>query len=228
MKILRLLAVAILTCVLTTGCVDTIVKAFTKSSGTEETTENIEDVEVTDDNSIQAALENSEAATSLNDPEYIEQEEAVEESEEYADDLTPADGKWLKEKEYNFSYPANFKRHEEFIGDIPATLITYKNQDVELCLWPMLGNWATLLDEYPVPGTQLGKKTFIKDITYKAKNSIYSGHTKDGRIFYLHILISSGETDHAHVLTLIYPKEKQESVKQLISVVQNWSLPYAR
>lgn len=135
--------------------------------------------------------------------------------------------KWVLNKDGNFSYPCCFSADEEFIEDIPASVETYSYDDIELCYWPLLGFWATLTDYYPITGSFVGKNSTIKNITYTSRTGVYSGYTNDNRIYYMKMLISGGEVNHAHTLALIYPKSKQNTVKRIIKEVQHWKLPYA-
>lgn len=138
------------------------------------------------------------------------------------------DMRWIRNKDYHFSYPQCFTKSEEFVDDIPADVTTYEYEDIELCLWPLLGNWATFTDEYPVEGSVLSTDARISKTTYTSRTGIYSGYTDDGRIFYMKVLISGGEVNHAHSLVLIYPKSRQDEVGSLINEVKDWKLPYTK
>lgn len=110
---------------------------------------------------------------------------------------------------------------ETFVEDVPASVITYKYDDVELCYWPLLGNWA--VRDFPSEDCYVSSEATIRDITYKQESKgIYSGYTTDGRIYYLKIKVMDDEVEHLKVLALIYPKAKQDSADKLIKSVQSW------
>lgn len=134
---------------------------------------------------------------------------------------------WIENKDNHFSYPACFSVREDDIENMSALLETYSYEDIELCHWPLLGVWATFVDNYPIVGSQIGRNSKIESITYTSNKGIYSGYTDDGRIYYMKMLISGGEFHHVHTLVLIYPRSKQEQVNKLIKEVQHWNLPYA-
>lgn len=111
---------------------------------------------------------------------------------------------------------------ETYVEDVPAEVITYKYDDVELCYWPLLGNWA--LREFPSEGCYVSSEATIRDITYKQESKgIYSGYTSDGRIYYLKIKVTDNEEiQHLIVLALIYPKAQQDAANKIIKSVQSW------
>lgn len=129
--------------------------------------------------------------------------------------------KWIALSE-GFSLPDFMNTPTEtFVEDVPASVITYKYDDVELCYWPLLGNWA--VRDFPSEGCYVSSEATIRDITYKQESKgIYSGYTTDGRIYYLKIKVMDDEVQHLKVLALIYPKAKQDSADNLIKSVQSW------
>ena len=131
--------------------------------------------------------------------------------------------KWSKD-DYGFRYPAFMSEKTTYMNDMVADVTVYSYGPVSLCLWPMIGSWATSSDAYPVKGSILCPDAKIASITYQAKRSdIHSGYTDDGRIYYLKRRMIEGEAViHAQVLVLIYPKDYQEQVESLIKEVQKW------
>lgn len=114
---------------------------------------------------------------------------------------------------------------EEFVEDVPASVYTYWYDRVNLCYWPLLGNWATDDDNFPTRGCHVSSTAKIAKVTYRApRKGIFSGYTDDGRIFYLKRLNTIYDVvSHAAVLALIYPEKYQEAVQPLIKEVLKWS-----
>ena len=135
--------------------------------------------------------------------------------------------KWIEGKG-SFRVPDFLSQSgEEFVGDVPASVYTYWYDRVNLCYWPLLGNWATDDEDFPVKGCYVSSTAKIAKVTYRApQKGIYSGYTDDGRIFYLKRLNTIHDVvTHAVVLVLIYPEKYQEAVQPLIKQVLNWSNP---
>lgn len=133
------------------------------------------------------------------------------------------DNVWLKTN-YGFSYPAFMQKKTTFVDDVPAEVTEYSFGPVSICLWPGLGTWATLDEDFPVAGSMLSPTTQIASITYRAeRKDIHSGYTTDGRIFYLKRKILVGEgVNHASILVAIYPENYKDHVAPLVRTVQNW------
>lgn len=122
-----------------------------------------------------------------------------------------------------YKVPAFFSQRRIDVDDIPAMVVKNMSGKVEMNCWPLLGNWATFVANYPVQGSYLNDKVRIKRITYTSKTGVYSGYATDGRIFYMKLHIySGGEVAHASSLVLLYPKDYQKSVGKLIDVVCKW------
>ena len=130
---------------------------------------------------------------------------------------TPVDGA-------GFSYPSFMTRSERAITDVPATVNTYTWKKLELGYWPLIGSWAVSNDNFPVKGNYLTEDDFVEDVTYKAEDKgIFSGHTDDGRIFYLKKKINrEGEVNHVAVLVIVYPEENQTDVQRFIEMIKEW------
>lgn len=129
---------------------------------------------------------------------------------------------WNKTK-YGFKVPEFMvERQEEFFDEIPANVAKWDFFDICFSCLPSLGTWAVI--EYPGEGMYLTGDIRIKDITYtNSSGSIYSGHTDDGRIWYMKKnLLEGGEVIHANVLALIYPESRQEIIDPLMKIVKNW------
>ena len=131
--------------------------------------------------------------------------------------------KWSKD-DYGFRYPAFMSEKTTYMNDMVADVTVYSSGPVSLCLWPMIGSWATSSDAYPVKGSILSPDAKIASITYQAKRSdIHSGYTNDGRIFYLKRRMVEGDAvSHAQVLVAIYPKDYKDQMAPLVKEVQNW------
>jgi len=131
--------------------------------------------------------------------------------------------KWSKD-DYGFRYPAFMSEKTTYMNDMVADVTVYSSGPVSLCLWPMIGSWATSSDAYPVKGSILSPDAKIASITYQARRSdIHSGYTDDGRIFYLKRRIIEGDAvNHAQVLVTIYPKDYKDQMDPLVKEVQNW------
>lgn len=150
------------------------------------------------------------------------EKEQDDEEDEYAYYIE--NSKWIKNNEFNFLYPSCFESPKTTeMDDMSADVITYKFQSIELCLWPLIGAWATVNENYPEKGCYVSSIQTIDTITYNSRNNIFSGYTNNGNIFYLKRLITDDDiAPHAHVLCLIYPKECQKAVEPIISQIKNW------
>ena len=131
--------------------------------------------------------------------------------------------KW-KWHPWNFQYPsfmadANFdetKAIDEYCGTL--NLHTWGN--VELCYWP----FRSYTVAYPDKGTNLTPNAMVSCVTYSSKHKgIYSGYTEDGRIFYMKVVVLSGDDiDFSAALVLVYPKEYQGNIGKLIDMLYQW------
>ena len=133
------------------------------------------------------------------------------------------EAKWIKSEE-NFKYPDIMQRFEFYDKDVPTTFEIYSCKDVILSFC-FLGAWASSDEFFPVPGNVISQNCIIADLAYNFKSEIFSGHTTDGRIFYLKRIVGwPGEAiPHPYILALIYPPEYQDAVKPLIEIVRKWS-----
>lgn len=133
------------------------------------------------------------------------------------------EAKWIKSEE-NFKYPDIMQRFEFYDKDVPTTFELYSWKDVILSFC-FLGAWASSDEFFPVPGNVISQNCIIADLAYNFKSEIFSGHTTDGRIFYLKRIVGwPGEAiPHPYILALIYPPEYQDAVKPLIEIVRKWS-----
>lgn len=150
-------------------------------------------------------------------------EEAIPaETASLADQLASAE--WTPVDGAGFSYPSFMTRSERAITDVPATVNTYTWKKLELGYWPLIGSWAVSNDNFPVKGNYLTEDDFVEDITYQAEDKgIFSGHTDDGRIFYLKKKINrEGEVNHVGVLVIVYPEENQTDVQRFIEMIKEW------
>ena len=150
-------------------------------------------------------------------------EEAIPaETASLADQLASAE--WTPVDGAGFSYPSFMTRSERAITDVPATVNTYTWKRLELGYWPLIGSWAVSNDNFPVKGNYLTEDDFVEDITYKAEEKgIFSGHTDDGRIFYMKKKINrAGEVNHVAVLVIVYPEENQADVQRFIEMIKEW------
>lgn len=150
-------------------------------------------------------------------------EEAIPaETASLADQLASAE--WTPVDGAGFSYPSFMTRSERAITDVPATVNTYTWKKLELGYWPLIGSWAVSNDNFPVKGNYLTEDDFVEDVTYKAEEKgIFSGHTDDGRIFYLKKKINrEGEVNHVGVLVIVYPEENQTDVQRFIEMIKEW------
>ena len=132
--------------------------------------------------------------------------------------------KWTSVEGAGFSYPSFMTRSERAITDVPATVNTYTWKRLELGYWPLIGSWAVSNDNFPVKGNYLTEDDFVEDVTYKAEEKgIFSGHTDDGRIFYMKKKINrAGEVNHVAVLVIVYPEENQADVQRFIEMIKEW------
>lgn len=132
--------------------------------------------------------------------------------------------KWIESKE-GFSYPDILGKYEFYDEEVPATYEIYSWQDVVLLSFCGFGVWATEDAYFPVKGSVIAKNSIVADVIYNYKSEIFSGHTTDGRIFYLKRIVGWPGEDipHPYVLTLVYPKEYQDAVNPLIEIVRKWS-----
>ena len=150
-------------------------------------------------------------------------EEAIPaETASLADQLASAE--WTPVDGAGFSYPSFMTRSERAITDVPATVNTYTWKKLELGYWPLIGSWAVSNDNFPVKGNYLTEDDFVEDVTYKAEEKgIFSGHTDDGRIFYMKKKINrAGEVNHVAVLVIVYPEENQADVQRFIEMIKEW------
>ena len=150
-------------------------------------------------------------------------EEAIPaETASLADQLASAE--WTPVDGAGFSYPSFMTRSERAITDVPATVNTYTWKKLELGYWPLIGSWAVSNDNFPVKGNYLTEDDFVEDITYQAEDKgIFSGHTDDGRIFYLKKKSNrEGEVNHVAVLVIVYPEENQTDVQRFIEMIKEW------
>ena len=150
-------------------------------------------------------------------------EEAIPaETASLADQLASAE--WTPVDGAGFSYPSFMTRSERAITDVPATVNTYTWKKLELGYWPLIGSWAVSNDNFPVKGNYLTEDDFVEDVTYKAEEKgIFSGHTDDGRIFYMKKKINrAGEVNHVGVLVIVYPEENQTDVQRFIEMIKEW------
>ena len=150
-------------------------------------------------------------------------EEAIPaETASLADQLASAE--WTPVDGAGFSYPSFMTRSERAITDVPATVNTYTWKKLELGYWPLIGSWAVSNDNFPVKGNYLTEDDSVEDITYQAEDKgIFSGHTDDGRIFYLKKKINrEGEVYHVAVLVIVYPEENQTDVQRFIEMIKEW------
>ena len=150
-------------------------------------------------------------------------EEAIPaETASLADQLASAE--WTPVDGAGFSYPSFMTRSERAITDVPATVNTYAWKKLELGYWPLIGSWAVSNDNFPVKGNYLTEDDFVEDVTYKAEEKgIFSGHTDDGRIFYMKKKINrAGEVNHVAVLVIVYPEENQADVQRFIEMIKEW------
>ena len=150
-------------------------------------------------------------------------EEAIPaETASLADQLASAE--WTPVDGAGFSYPSFMTRSERAITDVPATVNTYTWKKLELGYWPLIGSWAVSNDNFPVKGNYLTEDDFVEDVTYKAEEKgIFSGHTDDGRIFYMKKKINrAGEVNHVAVLVIVYPEENQTDVQRFIEMIKEW------
>ena len=150
-------------------------------------------------------------------------EEAIPaETASLADQLASAE--WTPVDGAGFSYPSFMTRSERAITDVPATVNTYTWKRLELGYWPLIGSWAVSNDNFPVKGNYLTEDDFVEDVTYKAEEKgIFSGHTDDGRIFYMKKKINrAGEVNHVAVLVIVYPEENQADVQRFIEMIKEW------
>lgn len=123
-----------------------------------------------------------------------------------------------------YSYPSSFTVDDNVEDDDGNLVDVYKYKDVELSDW-LLPSWAVIDEYYPIVGSMVGRSSRISSISY-TNNSVYSGYTDDGRIFYLKVLIADGgEVPQALTLSLVYPQNYQHEVRQLIEMVRTWKLP---
>lgn len=131
---------------------------------------------------------------------------------------------WIAVDGAGFSYPSFMTRSERAITDVPATVNTYTWKKLELGYWPLIGSWAVSHDNFPVKGNYLTEDDFVEDVTYKAEEfGIFSGHTDDGRIYYLKKKINrEGEVNHVAVLVIVYPEENQADVQRFIEMIKEW------
>lgn len=125
--------------------------------------------------------------------------------------------------DYGFKMP-NFMTPSTdiFVEDVPASFQRWTYDDICVACWPDLGSWA--VTDYPTPSQYLTEDVLINNVTYQSgSNTIFSGYTNDGRIWYMKKKISSGRAvDNVKSLVLIYPKSKQTDIKRLIDVVKGW------
>ncbi len=162
--------------------------------------------------SIQGSTEETDA---LKDTPAVKTEETL------AQLLTNAE--W-ESAEGGFQYPKFMRRSESFIADIPASVKSFSWKNVDLCYWPLIGAWAVSNESFPSKSCYVTATDQVEDISYKAESKgIFSGHTADGRIFYLKKRFSEGDAvRHVMVLAIVYPEELQNDVQPFIDMILNW------
>lgn len=125
---------------------------------------------------------------------------------------------------FSLSVPKYTKPRKEVFDE--SNLISFRvwaYSNVQLVYIPPMGNWA--VDEYPEIGKRVAPDLKIKDITYHNSNgTIFSGHTADGRVWYMKKRILDKATiPHASALVCIYPKSKFPKIEnELVEIVKNW------
>lgn len=129
-----------------------------------------------------------------------------------------------QEADGGYRYPTFMRRSEKLVTDIPATVKSYTWQQVDFCYWPLIGSWAIDNKSFPAKGCYVTALDEVEDITYRQEDKgIYSGHTIEGRIFYLKKKITRGDAvDHVTVLAVVYPEDQQTEVKPFIDLILNW------
>lgn len=154
----------------------------------------------------------------------------IEESHKHNSDslnMTPPSNNmpqgWQWYSEGAFKYPKSFHHEEIFIEDATGVVEVFSKGRIQLCFWPSLGVWSTFI-EFPKEGVWLSPTERVKDVTYRAESKfIFSGHTQNGKIFYMNQkILSGGEVSHSNVLVLIYPPSMKNRVSALINEVANW------
>ena len=154
----------------------------------------------------------------------------IEESHKHNSDslnMTPPSNNmpqgWQWYSEGAFKYPKSFRHEEIFIEDATGVVEVFSKGRIQLCFWPSLGVWSTFI-EFPKEGVWLSPTERVKDVTYRAESKfIFSGHTQNGKIFYMNQkILSGGEVSHSNVLVLIYPPSMKNRVSALINEVANW------
>lgn len=174
------------------------------------------------DGSVNAAEKGTDARAAAEDTvERAADGKHLSEAEAFGKRLSKE--KWTDD-DFGFRYPSFMSKTETFMGDVPADVIEYKSGPVSICLWPMMGAWATEDDAFPVVGSVLSPQTSIASITYRARRKdIHSGYTTDGRVFYLKRRINVGyAVNHASVLVAIYPDDYRDYVGAIVREVQYW------
>ena len=151
-----------------------------------------------------------------------EEETAVVQTEETLAQLL-AKAEW-EVADGGYRYPKFMRRTDSFVADVPASVKVCNWTDVDLCYWPLIGAWAVDNESFPVKKCYVTASALIDDVTYKAESKgIFSGHTADGRIFYLKKSFSEGDaTRHVRVLAIVYPESLQNDVQPFIDMIQNW------
>jgi len=159
---------------------------------------------------------------STEETDAIKDTPAIQTEETLAQLLTnaewePADG--------GFQYPKFMRRSENFIADIPASVKSFSWKNVDLCYWPLIGAWAVNNESFPSKSCYVTASDQVEDIAYKAESKgIFSGHTTDGRVFYLKKCLSEGDAvRHVMVLAIVYPEELQNDVQPFVDMILNWN-----
>lgn len=102
----------------------------------------------------------------------------------------------------------------------------FKYEEISIIRGFSFSNALCFDDEFPIAGTQLDNKCRILRITYYSKKGIFSGHTTDGRIFYLKKRINLDDCPHPLFYGIIYPKRYGDAIKIIINHIKDWSPDY--
>ncbi len=171
------------------------------------------------------AADNDTAVTATAGAVKPTDDEVIKDTRDDATDSSPSlfsDATWV-DTGYGFSVPNIMTQSDEiWVDDVPAYLNKWNYEEVCLAHWPLLGTWA--VTNYPDIDFFLTETVKIKTITYvNSSETIFSGYADDGRIWYMNKeILMGGVVDHAKVLVLIYPKEMQSDVEELIDIVKRW------
>ena len=140
---------------------------------------------------------------------------------------------WTELTGSGFYVPDFFQDEQENASeDHSYRVLTRSCPNVDISYCGNVGEWDSeegIEVEFPRVGCLLANNAFVKDITYKSANQgIYSGHTNDGRIFYLKKKIEEDYVTQvatvmrASFVSVIYPKDYQNSITIILDKIKKW------